>query len=250
VSQNLKRIRGAAALYPDTYEEAPWGDLVVKVRKKIFVFLGTGKEQDGLSLSLKLPRSAVDALKNDWATPTAYGMGKHGWVSMSFGPSDEIPWELLMDWLDESFRAVAPKTLVKTLPDHGPPAPSKAAAPKPAAARDLAVLLIGDDPLRLQRSAKGLALGGVAAHAVALGEEALDAAGEGAPDVVVLDACRNAKDALKLAGELSAVTMGCRMLVVGLRDLKTERMVSAELPGVETSREAPGAPKIVAMILE
>ena len=42
-------------------------------------------------------------------------MGKYGWVTMRFGPSEEPPFDLLLDWLDESYRAVAPKTLVKRL---------------------------------------------------------------------------------------------------------------------------------------
>lgn len=247
---SLKRLRHAASLYPDSYEEAPWGGLVVKVRKKVFAFLGTGKSDDGLSVGLKLPMSAVDALKNDWAEPMAYGMGKHGWVSIRFDAAQEVPWPVLLDWLDESFRAVAPKSVVKQLPAHGPPAPVSAAPSEPAEPRDLSVLLVGDDPLRLQRAEAALSAQGVAVQCVELGDVALDAAGEGVPDVVVLDACRNRVDALKLAGELTAVAHGSRMLVVGLRDLKTERLVADALGEVETSREAPGDPKMVRLILE
>jgi hypothetical protein len=36
-------------------------------------------------------------------------------VSFAFGPGDDVPVELLEDWIDESYRAVAPKRLVATL---------------------------------------------------------------------------------------------------------------------------------------
>jgi hypothetical protein len=43
-------------------------------------------------------------------------MGKHGWVTMRFPPNAEPPRAHLLDWLDESYRAVAPKRLIKMLP--------------------------------------------------------------------------------------------------------------------------------------
>jgi hypothetical protein len=55
------------------------------------------------------------ALMFAFAQPTGYGLGKSGWVSARFGATDEPPTGLLLAWLDESFRAVAPKRLVKAL---------------------------------------------------------------------------------------------------------------------------------------
>jgi len=38
-----------------------------------------------------------------------YGLGRAGWVSIRI--SAETPFEMLRDWVDESYRAVAPKAL-------------------------------------------------------------------------------------------------------------------------------------------
>ena len=55
------------------------------------------------------------ALGLPYAKPTGYGLGKSGWVS--FAPSEaEMPTlEQLKDWIDESYRAQAPKRRVKEL---------------------------------------------------------------------------------------------------------------------------------------
>ena len=109
-----QQLRQFALGYPEAVEEFPWGERVIKVRKKIFVFVEA--DADGLRLALKLPDSASFALSQPFATPTGYGLGKSGWVSARFGKGERAPVDLLTDWIDESYRAVAPKTLVKQLP--------------------------------------------------------------------------------------------------------------------------------------
>jgi len=109
------RLRALALRYPEAREDFPWGESVIKVRNKVFVFLGKGEP---FSLSVKLPHSSALALSLPFATPTAYGLGKSGWVTALFDRR-KPPLDLLAAWIDESYRAVAPKTLVKTLPDAG-----------------------------------------------------------------------------------------------------------------------------------
>jgi predicted DNA-binding protein (MmcQ/YjbR family) len=106
-------LREFALRYPEAFEDFPWGERVVKVRKKIFVFLN--RIDGGLRVCIKLPESNADALALPHVTPAGYGMGKHGWVVADFGPSYEVPLEILLRWIDESYRAVAPKKLVATL---------------------------------------------------------------------------------------------------------------------------------------
>ena len=110
-----KKLREIALAYPGAREEFPWGERVVKVGKKVFVFMGM-PEGGGLGLSVKLPNSGTMALMFPFATPTGYGLGKSGWVSARFEPSEAPPLELLRAWIDESYRAVAPKTMVAQLP--------------------------------------------------------------------------------------------------------------------------------------
>jgi predicted DNA-binding protein (MmcQ/YjbR family) len=109
-------LRRHALSYPEAHEDFPWGERVVKVRGKVFVFMGGSGE--GLSLSVKLPGSASFALGLPFATPTGYGLGKAGWVTAHFGARQKPPVDLLKQWIDESYRAVAPKRLVASLADR------------------------------------------------------------------------------------------------------------------------------------
>ena len=106
-------LRKVALAYPEAYEELPWGHHAIKVNGKAFVFLAaTG---GSLSLSAKLPSSAGVALALPFATPTEYGLGKSGWVTARFAPKAAVPVPLLATWIEESYRARAPKRLVREL---------------------------------------------------------------------------------------------------------------------------------------
>jgi predicted DNA-binding protein (MmcQ/YjbR family) len=128
MSSETRRLAGVlrdfAMRYPGAHEDFPWGERVVKVKGKVFLFLG-GKDHD-LSLSVKLPSSGLIALSLPFASPTAYGLGKSGWVTARFGAKEKPPMDVLRAWIDESYRAVAPKKLLASLPEAGP-APAAAA---------------------------------------------------------------------------------------------------------------------------
>ena len=103
-------ILGFALTFPEAVEEHPWGETAIKVRGKIFLFLGSS--QGELALSVKLPQSKEFALEYPFTKPMGYGLGKAGWVSASFGARDKPPLDLLQHWVAESYRAIAPKKLV------------------------------------------------------------------------------------------------------------------------------------------
>jgi predicted DNA-binding protein (MmcQ/YjbR family) len=120
-------LRGRALAFPEAAEEFPWGHRAIKVKKKIFLILDRA---DGvLSVTVKLPDSGAYALMQPYAGPTGYGLGKSGWVSCRFNAGDEPPLDLLEEWLEESYRAVAPKKLVLKLnaAEGGAPEPPPAA---------------------------------------------------------------------------------------------------------------------------
>ena len=96
--------------YPEAVEEFPWGHYAFKVKGKSFCFMGKGEPE--ISLSCKLPQSRDAALGFDWAEPTHYGLGKSGWVTATFAANAKVPVDLLMDWMEESYRAIAPKKSV------------------------------------------------------------------------------------------------------------------------------------------
>jgi predicted DNA-binding protein (MmcQ/YjbR family) len=98
---------------PEAYEDFPWGHSAFKVKGKAFVFMGS--DEAALSLSVKLPSSGVAALALPFATPTGYGLGKSGWVTARFAHGEEPPLDLLGAWIEESYRAIAPKRLAARL---------------------------------------------------------------------------------------------------------------------------------------
>lgn len=109
----FEHVRQFALSYPETREDHPWGESAIKVKGKTFVFMGLTDERFGLSV--KLPRSREFALDYPFTEPTHYGLGKSGWVSASFVGKDAPPLDVLRAWIDESFRAIAPKKLVATM---------------------------------------------------------------------------------------------------------------------------------------
>jgi predicted DNA-binding protein (MmcQ/YjbR family) len=106
-------LREYAMQYPEVTEDFPWGERAIKVKGKAFIFMRAG--DDWISLSVKLPQSRDMAVDLPWAEPTHYGLGKHGWVTAKLDLKSKPPLELIRSWIDESFRAVAPKKIVATL---------------------------------------------------------------------------------------------------------------------------------------
>lgn len=116
VKQAEQRLIKFALTYPETTLEHPWGHDVVKVRGKMFAsFGGEAAAKGEFSLSVKLPVSSEMALTLPWVEPTGYGLGKSGWVTARLKAGSDFEIDTLKGWIAQSYRAVAPKTLVKTL---------------------------------------------------------------------------------------------------------------------------------------
>jgi predicted DNA-binding protein (MmcQ/YjbR family) len=112
-TEELDAVHSFALGLPEAWEDHPWdGGPVVKVGKKIFVFLG---QPAGPSMSVKLPFSGEVALTLDGCTPTGYGLGRAGWVSIDLTSADCPDVDVLLDWVEESYRVIAPKKLVARL---------------------------------------------------------------------------------------------------------------------------------------
>jgi predicted DNA-binding protein (MmcQ/YjbR family) len=107
-------LRQIALGYPEVHEDFPWGERAMKVKGKVFLFLRATDEL--VSLSVKLPQSRDLAADLPFAEPTPYGLGKHGWVTAKIGAKEAAgAVDLLKPWIDESFRAIAPKSIVKKM---------------------------------------------------------------------------------------------------------------------------------------
>ena len=125
--------RAFALGLPSAEEDGPWGETVVKVRRKpgvppwrkagegvngpMFLWLGR-RDAETPVLSVKLTRSYDTAVALAGATPTTMsGLGQWGWLTLPLASVDD---ELVRDWIEESYRNVAPKRCVAEL-DARPP---------------------------------------------------------------------------------------------------------------------------------
>lgn len=109
-------LRAFGMVYPGVTVKSPWpGHYDLAVKDKTFVYLSLPGEP--LGVGCKLPRSSAMALMLPMCTPMAYGLGKSGWVSASFKgmPASAIDVDMLKAWIDESYRAQAPKSLLAKL---------------------------------------------------------------------------------------------------------------------------------------
>jgi len=109
-----KLVKTYALSLPEATEDHPWGETVAKVHGKVFVFMGKPQDETKTyGFSVKLPESAVAVLEAPNAEPTGYGLGKSGWVSITFADGDEVDAGWVKSLVLESWRAVAPKRLSK-----------------------------------------------------------------------------------------------------------------------------------------
>jgi DNA-binding transcriptional ArsR family regulator len=112
-----------ALAYPEAVETASEAERIIKVRSRPFVLLRAN--QEGLRVMVKLAASRATALEQPFVEPVRYRIGKSDWIAAGFALADELPIELLWEWIDESYRLIAPRRLLAQLP--APPA-----APRPA----------------------------------------------------------------------------------------------------------------------
>ena len=115
VEQVLREVRAFGMSLPGAHSKSPWpehDDLAVN--DKTFAYLPTAAAE-AFTLSVKLPYTHPVALDLPYAKPTAYGLGKSGWVSLAPSDDEIPPLDQLKEWIEESYRAQAPKRLVKEL---------------------------------------------------------------------------------------------------------------------------------------
>lgn len=113
----IDALARSAAQYPGATEDSPWGERVAKVNNKIFASLGRD-DAAAQAVSLKLPNSAGPTLSLAGNEPTGHGLGKAGWVTIYLDHADCPELQPLLEWLDESYRAVAPAKLLAQLQQH------------------------------------------------------------------------------------------------------------------------------------
>ena len=113
----LEQLREFGLGLPGAHRKSPWpehDDLAVK--DKTFAYLPLAGEP--FRLGVKLRYTAEAALDLPFAEPMGYGLGKSGWVSFAPAPDEIPPLDQLKEWVEESYRAQAPKRLVRELDER------------------------------------------------------------------------------------------------------------------------------------
>lgn len=116
------RLRAFGLTYPGAHLKSPWpGHNDLAVNDKTFAYLSVAGQP--FSISCKLARENAEAALSmmPFTKPTAYGLGKWGWVTATIEDGDgiAIPVELFEEWIDESYRKQAPKKLLRELEARG-----------------------------------------------------------------------------------------------------------------------------------
>jgi predicted DNA-binding protein (MmcQ/YjbR family) len=114
-----RRLLEFALDLPGAWLDHPWDEDVAKAGKKVFAFFGHEDYEPFVGMTVKLDDSRDQALAAPGAEPSGYGLGKWGWVSIPFVDGTP-PLDVLQDWIEESYRRIAPKDLVRELDrQHG-----------------------------------------------------------------------------------------------------------------------------------
>lgn len=99
----LDELREKCMSLPDVVEDYPWGDIVWKVKGKMFA--ATGPSGSGVTVKATLDQqAALIQLPN---IEVAKYVGKYGWVSVTL--EDKKTLEFALDLIDESYAQVAKK---------------------------------------------------------------------------------------------------------------------------------------------
>lgn len=118
------QVRAFALSLPCAIEDLPWGEVAIKVdypprpkgngfrRGPMFAWLGS-PDAPTPAVAVKLTASYDEAVAVAGATPTTMsGLGHWGWLTVPLAGADL---DVVRDWIEESYRNVAPKKLVAEL---------------------------------------------------------------------------------------------------------------------------------------
>src|SRR3954471_6237607 len=113
----VKQLRAFGLAFPGAHSKSPWpGHDDLAVKDKTFAYLPADGEP--FSLSVKLVYTSEVALDLPYAKPTGYGLGKSGWVTFTPAAGEMPTVDQMKEWIDESYRAQAPRKLVKELDER------------------------------------------------------------------------------------------------------------------------------------
>lgn len=105
-------LRERALALPEVSEGSSCVNRAFKARKKNFLFLGEKTDEIRIMVKLGPSLPAAETRADD---DPRISVGKHGWLTLRFAPETPLPLDLLGGWVEESYRLLAPRTLVRQL---------------------------------------------------------------------------------------------------------------------------------------
>jgi predicted DNA-binding protein (MmcQ/YjbR family) len=109
--QALKKVRAICLALPEAREVEAWGHPTFRAGKKMFA--GFGEDDEGIVIGLSVGYERQDELLNDKRFfPTPYA-ARLGWVSVHIDRKTD--WNELRDLIEEAYRNVALKRMLKAL---------------------------------------------------------------------------------------------------------------------------------------
>jgi predicted DNA-binding protein (MmcQ/YjbR family) len=114
---NMDRLEKIVARLPqaERVDVAAWdGEPTFRVNGKTFIF----SSPDASGISVKLPKEEAAAVvaTDPKADPTGYGLGRHGWISVSIPSTTSAKrWREIEEWIRISYTLVAPNKLARAV---------------------------------------------------------------------------------------------------------------------------------------
>src|SRR5947207_4614576 len=111
----MDKLEGIVARLPEAMRvdiEAWDGEPTFRVNGKNFVFTNP----EATSIGVKLPKEEAAAVvaTDPQVVPTGYGLGRHGWVSVTIpARTSQRRWREIEEWVRTSYTQVAPKRLAR-----------------------------------------------------------------------------------------------------------------------------------------
>ena len=114
---NIGRLEAVVARLPQAERvdvEAWDGEPTFRVRGKTFIF--SSPDASGISVKLTKEEAAAVVATDPQAEPTGYGLGRHGWVSVSIpNRASAKRWREIEEWIRTSYTLVAPRKLARAV---------------------------------------------------------------------------------------------------------------------------------------
>jgi len=112
-NDSLSRLREICLSFPESYEQETWDDPTFRVRTKIFVKVARSQQEHLIWCKAQpgVQEMLVSADQSRFFIPPY--LGGRGWVGIHL--RGDVDWGEVADLIEESYRLIAPKQLIKQL---------------------------------------------------------------------------------------------------------------------------------------